>query len=330
MSIQRPHVTLASFAVVMILVAGVLILWPSNESSAIRIPVPASSGEISPKPAPLEFKPLTESEAVTTNAGIPFAAGPFETARAFTFETAAFEPFAQRTAVDCLTAAIYYEAGYEPMQGKRAVAQTVLNRVRHPAFPASICGVVYQGSERTTGCQFTFTCDGSLARKPSRSAWAEARGIAEAALNGFVEPSVGMATHYHANYVVPYWASSLDKISAVGAHLFYRWRGSWGRRAAFTQTPQPDLEAQVSTTLPMIDYVFDGNAFATAPVVVPESPILADKAPKLATFPPAQSPAGASARLHADDHASTLKADEAMPLLRESRVAAPSPASPIE
>src|SRR3546814_17339709 len=71
--------------------------------------------------------------------------------------------------MDCLTAAIYYEAAQESESGKRGVAQVVLNRARHPAFPSSICGVVYQGSERKTGCQFTFTFDGSLARKPSRA-----------------------------------------------------------------------------------------------------------------------------------------------------------------
>jgi spore germination cell wall hydrolase CwlJ-like protein len=72
---------------------------------------------------------------------------------------------------DCLTAAIYYEAASEPDDGQRAVAQVVLNRVAHPAYPKTVCGVVYQGSERGTGCQFTFTCDGALARKPSRYFW---------------------------------------------------------------------------------------------------------------------------------------------------------------
>ena len=120
------------------------------------------------------------------------------------------------SALDCLTQAVYYEAGFESEAGKRAVAQVVLNRVRHPAFPKSVCGVVYQGSERTTGCQFSFTCDGSLARIPARTAWGSARQVAQSALSGWVERSVGTATHYHANYVVPYWASSLDKIVQIG------------------------------------------------------------------------------------------------------------------
>jgi spore germination cell wall hydrolase CwlJ-like protein len=69
-----------------------------------------------------------------------------------------------------MTQAVYYEAAYEPLQGRRAVAQVVLNRVRHPAFPNSVCGVVYQGSNQRV-CQFSFTCDGSLNRKPSAAAW---------------------------------------------------------------------------------------------------------------------------------------------------------------
>jgi hypothetical protein len=136
-------------------------------------------------------------------------------------------------ALECLTSAVYYEAGQESTDGQRAVAQVVLNRVRHPAFPASVCGVVYQGSTRPTGCQFTFTCDGSLARQPMASAWARAREVAKAALSGAVYGPAGHATHYHANYVVPYWAASLAKNAVVGAHIFYRWAGSWGRPAAF-------------------------------------------------------------------------------------------------
>jgi hypothetical protein len=114
------------------------------------------------------------------------------------------------------------------------VAQVVLNRVRHPAFPNSVCGVVYEGSTRVTGCQFTFTCDGSMAHAPLPSLWNRARKVAEAALAGSVYAPVGQATHYHANYVVPYWASSLVKTSIEGAHIFYRWAGGWGRPAAFT------------------------------------------------------------------------------------------------
>ena len=142
---------------------------------------------------------------------------------------------ARGQALDCLASAVYYEAGSQDDDGERAVAQVVLNRVRHPAFPASVCGVVYQGSTRATGCQFTFTCDGSLYRQPDADGWRRATRIAEAALGGSVYAPVGWATHYHADYVVPYWASTLAKNAVVGAHIFYRWAGGWGQPAAFTK-----------------------------------------------------------------------------------------------
>ena len=115
------------------------------------------------------------------------------------------------------------------------MAQVVLNRMRHPGYPASVCGVVYQGADRPTGCQFTFTCDGSLNRSPDADGWRRANEIAAAALSGAVYAPVGWATHYHADYVVPYWASTMAKNDVVGAHLFYRWPGGWGQPSAFSQ-----------------------------------------------------------------------------------------------
>lgn len=137
-------------------------------------------------------------------------------------------------AEECLTQAIYYEAATEPLEGMEAVAQTVLNRVRHPGYPKSVCGVVYQGSHRVTGCQFSFTCDGSLARVPHPVLWERSRQVAKRALSGYVLKSVGTATHYHADYVAPYWAPTLYKINTVGRHIFYRWTGPSGLPRAFT------------------------------------------------------------------------------------------------
>ena len=134
----------------------------------------------------------------------------------------------------CLTLAVYYEAASEPDAGQRAVAQVVLNRVAHPAYPDTVCGVVFQGSERTTGCQFSFTCDGALARKPARMWWDRAGRVARAALAGAVYAPVGLATHYHTVQIHPYWADSLDGVGTIGAHRFYRWRGAAGRAAAFS------------------------------------------------------------------------------------------------
>jgi len=186
-----------------------------------------------PAPPPLLVRELAPAEALSINRSIPIADSPNPAARPFALRGA--DEATRARALECLTSAVYYEAGNETADGQRAVAQVVLNRVRHPAFPSSVCDVVYQGSTRATGCQFTFTCDGSLARRPSADGWARARRIALAALTGSVFAPAGWATHYHANYVVPYWASSLAKNAVVGAHIFYRWAGGWGRPAAFAK-----------------------------------------------------------------------------------------------
>src|SRR6185437_7038444 len=123
--------------------------------------------------------------------------------------------------------------GFESLEGERAVAQVVINRLRHPLFPKTVCGVVFQGAERPTGCQFTFTCDGALARRPQDAAWDRARSVALAALHGYVMQGVGNATHYHADYVAPYWSPALVKVAVVGQHIFYRWTGGLGLPPAF-------------------------------------------------------------------------------------------------
>lgn len=139
----------------------------------------------------------------------------------------------QDRALQCLTMAVYYEAASEADSGQRAVAQVVLNRVAHPTYPNTVCGVVFQGSARKTGCQFTFTCDGSLARRPAGGGWERARRIARESLAGAVYAPVGLATHYHTIRVNPYWAKTLNRIGTIGEHHFYRWRGKAGTRAAF-------------------------------------------------------------------------------------------------
>jgi hypothetical protein len=137
------------------------------------------------------------------------------------------------SALKCLSDAIYYEAANEPDAGQRAVAQVILNRMRHPTYPNSVCGVIYQGSERATGCQFSYSCDGSMARIPAQASWLRAQRVAALALAGSVYAPVGMATHYHATYVYPYWAPSLNFVGTIGAHRFYSWKGSAGRPSAF-------------------------------------------------------------------------------------------------
>lgn len=155
-------------------------------------------------------------------------------------------------ALQCLTTAIYYEAATEPEDGQRAVAQVILNRVRHPTFPGTVCGVIYQGSEKA-GCQFSYACDGSMARAPSHTYWNRAARIAAAALAGEVFAPVGMATHYHTHAVTPRWNTSLVMTGVFGAHFFHRWKGYWGTPAAFTQRyrggeplPAPKPRAQTA------------------------------------------------------------------------------------
>ena len=214
-------------------------------------------------------------EAKLINASMPFSSLPVTAARPF--DLSGSDPLDHRRALLCLTQAVYYEAGFEPLEGRRAVAQVVLNRMRHPAFPKSVCGVVYQGA-RAPVCQFSFVCDGSLYRRPALDAWKQAEAVARAALDGFVEKSVGAATHYHANYVAPFWAPRLAKITQIGAHIFYRWPGAWGSTAAFSGryigepadplSLRPPLRRAVltdGTTVPIDDPAMAGPPIARAP-----------------------------------------------------------------
>jgi spore germination cell wall hydrolase CwlJ-like protein len=207
----------------------------------------------------LSYPPTSDLEEtraiVALNESIPANPGLAVPAKPFVLSTS----FSRAAAIDCLTAAIYYEAGNEPIKGQRAVAQVVLNRMRHPAFPDSVCGVVFQGSERRTGCQFTFTCDGSLARRPSRSGWIGAQTVAIAALSGLVEPSVGHATHYHASYVLPYWAKNLTKLREVGSHIFYQWRGRWSQAKAFSDQYSGQEAMPVNAKIALAGYVLEAS-----------------------------------------------------------------------
>ncbi|QUD86478.1 cell wall hydrolase [Phenylobacterium montanum] len=184
-----------------------------------------------PAPPAQTFEDLTPQQAALVNAQIPFSQLPIQAAKPFRLPSSAANDRAR--ALTCLTMAVYYEAASESDAGQAAVAQVVLNRVRHPIFPKSVCGVVFQGSTLPTGCQFTFTCDGSLNRRPSQAGWARAQKIAQRALDGYVLKSVGEATHYHTQWVVPYWRPTLVKETQIGAHIFYRWPGGMGLPADF-------------------------------------------------------------------------------------------------
>jgi len=224
-------------------------------AGSILSPTEPQPQAVPPPPPSMTVRPLAPEQALKLNAEIPVVSGPNPTAAPFLFKGSAA---ARAQALNCLASAVYYEAGNQDVDGERAVAQVVLNRVRHPAFPGSVCGVVYQGSTRLTGCQFTFTCDGSLNRRPDADGWRRANVVAEAALNGAVYAPVGWATHYHADYVVPYWAATMAKNTVVGAHLFYRWPGGWGQPAAFAKTYdgfEPNASALRSAALAAVHVV---------------------------------------------------------------------------
>ena len=146
--------------------------------------------------------------------------------------------------LECLTQAAYYEARGEGRDGMRAVAQVVLNRVRHSAFPKTVCGVVYQGANRRTGCQFSFTCDGSMRANVNPAAWNRARAVASSALSGEVYGAVGNATFFHTTGVAPGWRNSMIRVGQVGDHLFYSFGGRSGSRDAFRYQPSPSAPSE--------------------------------------------------------------------------------------
>lgn len=212
------------------------------------------------------------------------ADGSIRPARPFSMRLAS--PLDRARATECLTAAIYYEAATEPDAGQRAVAQVILNRVRHPAFPATVCGVVYQGSERA-GCQFSFACDGAVARRPDPAMWRRAMAVAIDALSGRVSADVGMATHYHTYAVTPAWNRQLVMTAAIGAHFFHRWQGWWGTPAAFSQIyrggePEPGPHPRAldpATTGPLPPVVLASAGPVPAP---PSQPAPAPAVPDIA------------------------------------------------
>ena len=159
------------------------------------------------------------------NVGGPalFQAGPFQLGNALE----------SSRELECLADAVYYEARGETPSGQAAVAQVVMNRVRHPAFPKSICGVVFQGAYNRTGCQFSFACDGSMRRARDIGAWSRARKIATRTLAGQMPSEVGSATHFHTTNVSPGWGPRLLRVAQVGMHIFYR----FGRGGAASYAP---------------------------------------------------------------------------------------------
>ncbi|MCX5512329.1 hypothetical protein C3941_09695 [Kaistia algarum] len=135
-----------------------------------------------------------------------------------------------KTEQKCLATAIYFEARGEPEKGQLAVAQVVINRLKNPAYPSTVCGVVYQNKDMRNACQFSFACDGIKKRITDAAAWKEAETLARRVLfdDGWWNAKVGSSTHYHANYVKPRWARTMKKMQKIGHHIFYKtYGGGW-------------------------------------------------------------------------------------------------------
>ena len=220
--------------------------------------------------------------------------------------SAAARPFRIANALDasrdleCLTQAAYYEARGEGADGMRAVVQVVLNRARHPAFPRSVCGVVFQGSGRRVGCQFSFTCDGSMRGAVNRAAWNRARTIASAALSGSVYAGVGNATFFHTTGVAPAWRNSFLRVSQVGNHIFYRFGGRAGSANAFSYAARGSTGSDIQRTVyagidPSETVRQAGQAIAYTALLAQENLSNGNAAPAASTEAPA--PAAAPAPL---------------------------------
>lgn len=227
---------MAGIAAVLLITVSVMMtpIFAGNANPVrvdIRRWLPAQGQAIDSPFAPQSLRKLTADQALQWNAKSPLSGVTNPAANGFSMASARGDDYTR--SLQCLTQAVYYEAGSEGAAGEAAVAQVVLNRVRHPAYPNTVCGVIFQGASRATGCQFTFACDGSLARKPSEAGWQRAENVAASALAGYVYAPVGWATHYHADYVVPYWSATLLKVAQIGHHIFYRWDGASGGASAF-------------------------------------------------------------------------------------------------
>jgi spore germination cell wall hydrolase CwlJ-like protein len=136
----------------------------------------------------------------------------------------------------CMATAIYFEARDEPVRGQIAVGQVIMNRIRSPFYPKTVCGVVYQGERLRTGCQFSFTCTGKHNAVKEKEEWATAVKLAKQVIAGEVwMKEVGYATHYHATYVHPSWRHELDKVAQIGGHIFYKMKPGTVHLALLTE-----------------------------------------------------------------------------------------------
>jgi spore germination cell wall hydrolase CwlJ-like protein len=203
--------------------------------------------------------------------------------------------------LDCLTQAVYFEARGESARGQAAVATVIMNRVKNPHFPKTVCGVVFQGASHRNGCQFSFACDGRAERVSDWDAWDEARKVAARALSGVVLRDVGKATYFHTTDVSPDWGSSMLRVAQVGLHVFYRLNphapppdaaedeAQFASRAAPAQSlrlaaavvaPEPAADAAAKPAQPApVAAAADAKAAPKAEPAAPQGPIAKTDAP---------------------------------------------------
>ena len=255
--------------------AVLLVAWPLLHRSAgtpdDAVPgataTPLSALPARASDAPVLATPTqAPADAKAQNSAVPFATAKLTPAASFRFTGSTQD---RTRAADCLALAALAEAGGDDA-GQRAVIQVVLNRVRHPAFARTVCGVVFEGSQRRSGCQFTFTCDGSLDRRYSDASRTAALSRAQEALGGRVYAPVGIATHYHTDWVFPWWSPKLLKIAQVQTHLFFRWPGYWGSAAASNiayRGGEPDVFSAAAAAAAVASPVTSPEAIAAAKLI---------------------------------------------------------------
>jgi spore germination cell wall hydrolase CwlJ-like protein len=200
--------------------------------------------------------------------------------------------------LNCLAQAVYFEARGESVRGQAAVATVIMNRVKNPNFPKTVCGVVYQGANHRNGCQFSFACDGAAERVVEHTAWTRARTVAARALSGAVLRDVGSATHFHTTGVDPEWGSRMLRVAQVGLHVFYRRN---------PHAPPPKLDDQDD----------DAPQFVGRP-----APAQPDLRLAAAIVPPAEASAVKPAVVPTPDARPPIKLD---PAAKAAVVAAPGP-----
>lgn len=182
------------------------------------------SGRIGMKPvADSPGDPVAADPAIVPDLGVDEASADSAIVPDFGVDVASVEP-ATHGERHCLATAIYFEARGESVKGQKAVAEVVLARTRTPGRPSTICGVVYEGSKRKTGCQFSFTCDRASDVARAGAQWAEAQRIAATVMttHGRGKSVSRGATFYHADYVKPRWARGMVRVAQIGSHIFYR------------------------------------------------------------------------------------------------------------